>query len=72
MKQDVHELTAPTRVEPLLWNTRDAAKALAIGTRKLWELTNCGEIPCVRIGTCVRYSPDELRVWIRDRKGNRN
>ena len=54
---------------PLLLKPGDAAKALAISPRKLWELTNTGEIPCVRIGRAVRYSPDDLRAWIEERKG---
>jgi excisionase family DNA binding protein len=53
---------------PLL-RARDAAKYLAISARKLWELTNRGEIPAVRIGRSVRYDPADLRAWIESRKG---
>ena len=49
---------------PLLVNALDAATMLAISPRKLWELTNCGEIPCVRIGRAVRYKPVDLHEWI--------
>ncbi len=56
----------------LLWTAKQAAEALSISQRKLWELTNCREIPCVRIGKCVRYSPDDLRAWIDSRKGKRH
>jgi excisionase family DNA binding protein len=48
----------------LLLTTSQAAKALSMSPRKLWELTNRGEIPCVRIGKMLRYSPDLLRQWI--------
>lgn len=48
----------------LLMKPADAAKALAISARKLWQLTNRGAIPCVRIGRSVRYSPADLREWI--------
>ncbi len=48
----------------LLLSARDAAKALSIGTRKLWELTNCKAIPCVRIGKRVLYDPADLREFI--------
>ncbi len=53
------------RPKPLLLNPRDAAQALAISPRKLWELTDTGEVSCVRIGRAVRYSVEDLRRWIR-------
>jgi hypothetical protein len=51
-------------VAPLLLKPVEAAKALAISPRKLWSLTAGGQIPCVRIGKCVRYDPADLRAWI--------
>lgn len=48
----------------LLLRPREAADALAISERKLWELTRCGEVPAVRIGRAVRYDPRDLRRWI--------
>ena len=53
---------------PLLLKSQEAAETLAISPRKLWELTNCGEIPCVRIGRAVRYSVEDLQQWIRGKK----
>ena len=47
-----------------LLTVKNAAKSLAISPRKLWQLTNCGDIPCVRIGRAVRYDPIDLRRWI--------
>lgn len=49
----------------------EAAQALAISPRKLWTMTNCGEIPCVRIGRSVRYDPADLQVWIEEQKSAR-
>ncbi len=48
----------------LLLDAREAASSLAISQRKLWELTNCRSIPCVRIGRLVRYKPEDLAAWI--------
>ena len=48
----------------------DAAEALAISSRKLWAMTNAGEIPCVRFGRAVRYDPEDLREIIEDLKKN--
>ena len=52
------------RNEVLLVDADEAARILSIGKRKLWELTNCGNIPCVRIGRAVRYPVEQLRQWI--------
>lgn len=49
---------------PLLFNSKQAAEALAISPRKLWSLTASGEIPHVKIGRSVRYPVDDLRAWI--------
>ena len=48
----------------LLLDVHDTAEALSICERKLWELTNQGDIPCVRIGRRVLYDPRALRAWI--------
>ncbi|MBL7141308.1 MAG: helix-turn-helix domain-containing protein [Planctomycetes bacterium] len=51
-------------VKPLLLNAKQTAAALGISPRKLWELTNRGEAPCVRIGRRVLYDPRDLAAWI--------
>jgi hypothetical protein len=33
-----------------LLTPKHAAERLAISPRKLWSLTACGDVPCVRIG----------------------
>lgn len=55
----------------LLLKPSDAAEALSISPRKLWAMTNAGEIPCVRFGKSVRYDPTDLREWIDAQKGGR-
>jgi excisionase family DNA binding protein len=57
---------------PLLLNTRDAARALSISERLLWTKTNSREIPCVRIGKRVLYSPADLEAWIQQQKKKMN
>ncbi len=63
--------TEPTSIElltpvlPVLaLRPREAAVALRIGRRLLWEMTNRGEIPCVHIGRRVVYSVDQLKEWL--------
>jgi excisionase family DNA binding protein len=55
---------AAVPVERLLVKPREAAVMLAISARKLWELTNIGEIPVVRIGRSLRYSRADLEGWV--------
>ena len=54
----------PPTPGPMLIDGRAACAMLALGERRLWQLTNCGAIPHRRIGRSVRYSPVELARWI--------
>lgn len=60
---------ATQSVESLALRPRDAAKALGISPRLLWQLTHDGVIPCVRIGggkrRTVLYPVAELEAWLR-------
>jgi len=58
----------PDQPDRLLLTPRAAAQALAIGERTLWNLTNRGELPCVRLGRSVRYDPADLRRFIEAQK----
>jgi excisionase family DNA binding protein len=50
---------------PLLVSPRQAARMLAISERTLATYTKSGILPVVRLGHSVRYSPDDLREWIK-------
>jgi hypothetical protein len=53
---------AKTTPAKLLWTSQQAAQACEISERTLWARTRPrGEIPCVRIGSAVRYSPEVLQ-----------
>jgi excisionase family DNA binding protein len=43
---------------------QEAAKALGIGTRLLWSLTNQGLVPHVRCGKAILYPVEQLREWL--------
>ena len=49
---------------PLALRPKDAADAIGISTRKLWELTNRGLIPHGRIGRAVIYRVADLEAWL--------
>jgi putative molybdopterin biosynthesis protein len=48
----------------LALSVRDAARALSLGERKLWEMTNRGEIPHVRCGKRILYPLAALEAWL--------
>ena len=52
--------------DSFLLNPKEAARRLSISERHLWTLTHSGNLPCVRIGNCVRYSVETIRKWIRE------
>jgi excisionase family DNA binding protein len=53
---------------PLALRPRDAATALGVSPRHLWQLTKDGHIPCVRVGTgkrrTVLYPVADLQAWL--------
>lgn len=56
-------------VPRLALRPKDAAKALGIGERKLWEMTNSGAIPHVRFGKAVVYPVAVLERWLAEQAG---
>ncbi|MDP6557949.1 MAG: helix-turn-helix domain-containing protein [Pirellulaceae bacterium] len=57
-----------TNETPMLITREEAARLLTISERKLWELTNARQVPCVRIGRAVRFVARDLREWVEDQK----
>ena len=55
-------------VESLALRPREAAKALGISPRLLWQLTHDGVIPSVRVGNgkrqTVLYPTATLQAWL--------
>ncbi|MBX3408126.1 MAG: helix-turn-helix domain-containing protein [Phycisphaeraceae bacterium] len=43
---------------------KDAAKALGIGERALWQFTKDGVIPCVKLGRCRLYPVALLQAFL--------
>lgn len=59
-----------TQTAPLALRPKEAAKALGISTRTLWQLTRDGKIPCKRIGSGARrtvlYPVASLDQWLQE------
>lgn len=49
---------------PLALRPREAAQALGICERLLWQKTKDGEIPHVRVGRAVVYPVSLLEAWL--------
>jgi excisionase family DNA binding protein len=60
--------TEKTTDLPHLLTTRDVAKQLRAGKRTVERLAANGEIPCVRIGRLVRFTPADLAAFIDSRR----
>jgi hypothetical protein len=64
-------------INPLAYRANEAAKALGICERTLWNLTEPrGPIPCIRIGKgkrqAVRYSVAALQAWMNQEAKEQN
>jgi excisionase family DNA binding protein len=61
-------MTLTSVSSPLALRPREAAKALGISPRLLWQLTKDGHIPCVRVGSGTRktvlYPVADLQAWL--------
>jgi len=61
----------PSTNEPavprLALRPRDAAVALGIGERTLWQMTKDGDVPHVRIGKLVVYPVYLLQRWLEEK-----
>jgi excisionase family DNA binding protein len=59
-------MTAQNDAKPsLALRPREAAKALGVSERLLWDWTHHGDVPHVRIGRTILYPVDALRDWLK-------
>ncbi len=76
MKSETPSPTAQEELQTapkLALRPKEAAVALGIGARLLWELTNQRLIPHVRLGKRILYPVSELERWLAEqaKKGAR-
>jgi len=64
MQTDVIDNRRTSVPGQLLMTPKEAAVALRISPRKLWEMTRQGELPYVPMGRCVRYRVLDVEEWI--------
>ena len=46
-------------------NARQLASLLAVSTIVVYKLAKSNRIPSFRIGTCVRFDPRAVAIWLR-------
>jgi predicted DNA-binding transcriptional regulator AlpA len=63
--------TPPATPAPLALRPKQAAAALGISPRKLWELTNIGAVPHVRLGRAIVYPVSLLERWLSEQAAGR-
>lgn len=61
-------MTAPTPIEELL-TVADVMRLLKVKRTWVYEHAKAGDLPHVRLGTTLRFEPEQLREWV---KRNRN
>lgn len=64
MNQQLELAHVDQTIPRLALRAKDAAKALGISERLLWDKTNSGEIPHCRIGGAKVYPVDTLREYL--------
>lgn len=48
-----------------LWDAKDVAHFLKVSRSWVYQKTEAGELPCLRVGGLVRFEPEAVRAWAR-------
>jgi hypothetical protein len=54
-----------------LWTGRQASEHLGISPRHLWTITERGDLPCIRVGRCVRYALADIEAYVNRGRSDR-
>ena len=65
--QDNQAILEPS-ITKLLLTAKEASQALAVSEKTLWTYTRKYNIPVVKIGSAIRYDPEDLKRFIQSRK----
>jgi excisionase family DNA binding protein len=60
-----NQLKNETETPCLAMRPREAAAALGISERLLWEWTDRGQVPHIRMGKAILYPVESLRDWLK-------
>jgi excisionase family DNA binding protein len=48
-----------------LWDADAVARFLTVSRSMVYKLEQSGELPCLRIGACIRFEPATVRAYAR-------
>jgi hypothetical protein len=65
MKKELF-VSPPPVIEPLALRPRDAAQAIGISERLLWDWAHQHGLPYVQLERLVVYPVEGLRLWLRE------
>jgi len=60
-----------SELEECLWDAHDVAKFLSLSRSWVYRAVEAGTIPCIRIGSAVRFDPQTIKAWVRGEKGGK-
>ena len=46
----------------------ELAQAMSVSRGQVYKLAKAGDLPCIRIGTSVRFEPRDVRVYVQAHK----
>jgi excisionase family DNA binding protein len=55
-------------LDDCLWTVRDVAEFLKIHPKTIYEWAARGDLPCFRIGNCLRFYPTDIARWVSARR----
>jgi len=47
-----------------LWRVKDASNYLGVPSKGIYALIEARQLPCVRIGSRIRFIPAEIFAWV--------
>ncbi len=51
-------------VEEGLWTVADVASYLRLSRSWVYQASAAGTLPCIRIGSALRFTPAAVRAWV--------
>jgi excisionase family DNA binding protein len=54
-----------SNVPDALWDADDVAFYLKVSRSMVYKLGQTGELPCLRVGACLRFDPSTVRAFAR-------
>lgn len=68
LEQRIAGPTTPTAQPTGLLDVKAAAELLGVAAQTVYRLTKAKQIPYVRVGSLIRFKPEELQVWLTKRQ----